>query len=208
MNDSPIQAYYSTLPIPCDTNSIRLLHVKAPIGTEGIDIPVRCALSVEVLGTEPYTALSYAWGTMAPQPDTMVGRTKHQETRNRTADQQPSYTETFQSFKGIQVDVITGIEEFHHTSMLCDAAEREVHSRDLDSMFVWYYRFIKVPILAKWVRPLIQVKPARPNLLERRAASTEPPIESSHVKAYLQLLAAAYTLARKAPLSLRRCGDR
>jgi hypothetical protein len=71
MEDNPIQAYYSTLPIPQDTQSIRLLHINAPVSEEGFDDPVRCHLSVEVLGTKPYAALSYVWGTMAPRPDTI-----------------------------------------------------------------------------------------------------------------------------------------
>jgi hypothetical protein len=72
MDASTVLTYYAALQIPTNSKCIRLLHVEAPLGAEGIDGPVRCSMSVHDLNTKPsYTALSYVWGTMSPTPDTV-----------------------------------------------------------------------------------------------------------------------------------------
>jgi hypothetical protein len=72
MDANTILTYYATLQIPNNKKCIRLLHVEAPIGAEGIDGPVRCGMSVHDLDTRPsYAALSYVWGTMSQTSNTL-----------------------------------------------------------------------------------------------------------------------------------------
>jgi hypothetical protein len=71
MADEATEQFYDSLPISVKSRHIRLLHVKAPSLTAGTTGgPVHCTVTVVDLDVRPrYAALSYVWGSMAPNPD-------------------------------------------------------------------------------------------------------------------------------------------
>ncbi|KAF2441122.1 HET-domain-containing protein [Karstenula rhodostoma CBS 690.94] len=71
MASGNIEALYQSLHLPPDTKCIRLLHVHAPTGAEGLDGPIHCDLTVEDIDSRPYVALSYVWGVMSSRPKTI-----------------------------------------------------------------------------------------------------------------------------------------
>jgi len=71
MADEATKQFYINLPIAAKSRYIRLLHVQAPSLTAGTTGgPIHCTITVVDLDAEPhYAALSYVWGSTAPNPD-------------------------------------------------------------------------------------------------------------------------------------------
>jgi hypothetical protein len=71
MADEATKQFYINLPIAAKSRYIRLLHVQAPSLTAGTTGgPIHCTVTVVDLDAEPhYAALSYVWGSIAPNPD-------------------------------------------------------------------------------------------------------------------------------------------
>lgn len=69
-----IEALYTSLPSPPDTNCIRLLHVHAPAAVGGFESPIFCDLTVEDMNSRPFVALSYVWGDSSDPPETIECR--------------------------------------------------------------------------------------------------------------------------------------
>jgi hypothetical protein len=74
MADEATKRFYIDLPIFAKSRYIRLLHVQAPSPTAGTTGgPIHCAVTIVDLDTQPrYAALSYVWGSVAPNPDVII----------------------------------------------------------------------------------------------------------------------------------------